>query len=46
MSGGSIMSAHKEVGGRGGRWASGYISKWQVKSRDKIIGVYWCGRYA
>jgi len=33
------------AGGRGGRWARGYTSKWRVESRDEIIGLYWllCG---
>jgi len=34
------MSAHKGVGGGDGRWARGYASKWQVKSRDKITGLH------
>jgi len=29
----------KGVGGGGGRRASGYTSKWRVKSKDKIIGL-------
>jgi len=40
-SGGSITSAHKEVEGGGRRWARGYTSKWEVESRDEIIGLYW-----
>jgi len=35
------MSAHKGVGGRGGRWARSYSSKWRVEPRGEIIGLYW-----
>jgi len=41
MSGGSITSAHKEVGGGGRKWARIYTPKWQVESRDEIIRLYW-----
>jgi len=41
MSGGSIASAHKGVGGGGGRWARAYTSKWRVESRYEIIRLYW-----
>jgi len=38
------MSAHKEVGGRGGRWARCYSSKWPVKSRDEIISYLYAAK--
>jgi len=38
MSETSVTDAHKGVAGSGGKWARG---KWQVKFRDKIIGLYW-----
>jgi len=35
------MDAYKRVGGGGRRWTKSYTSKWLMKFRDKIRGLYW-----